>query len=116
MVASLAVMVASLAVMVAILVAVEEEEEASPSLVDRKSSSPLINIYITEWARSATYYLQNGVQGACGKANPDSSMICALYTSVFDGGKHCGKTVKVTNLKNGKTVNVIAAGKTFLLP
>jgi hypothetical protein len=60
-------------------------------------------------ANRATFFTQNGNQGACGKANPDSAVICALFTSVYAGGKHCGKQISVTNLKNGKTAMVTVA-------
>ncbi|KAF7967455.1 hypothetical protein HWV62_34303 [Athelia sp. TMB] len=56
-----------------------------------------------------TYYLQNGVEGACGKVNPDSAIICALQTSLYANGANCGKTVRVTNLVNMKTVDVLVA-------
>jgi len=56
-----------------------------------------------------TYFTQNGVEGACGKVNPDSAIICALQTSLYAGGKNCGKQVEITNTKNGKTVTVTVA-------
>jgi hypothetical protein len=58
---------------------------------------------------SATYYLQNGQAGACGQTNPDTALVCALFTSVYNNGANCGKTVRVTNVSNGKTVDVTAA-------
>jgi len=56
-----------------------------------------------------TFYTQNGQAGACGTVHPDSAIICALQTSLYANGANCGKTVQVTNLKNGKTVNVLVA-------
>jgi hypothetical protein len=58
---------------------------------------------------SATYYLQNGQAGACGQTNSDGALVCALFTSVYNNGANCGKTVRVTNVSNGKTVDVTAA-------
>jgi len=56
----------------------------------------------------ATYYTQNGVQGACGTTHSDSDLICALFTSVYAGGQHCGQEVLITNLNTGKVVKVLA--------
>jgi len=57
----------------------------------------------------ATFYTQNGVEGACGKAHSDNDIICALDTPTYAGGSHCGDYVAITNVKNGKTVNVLVA-------
>ncbi|KIP02891.1 hypothetical protein PHLGIDRAFT_130468 [Phlebiopsis gigantea 11061_1 CR5-6] len=40
--------------------------------------------------------------GACGWNNVDSDKVIALSSSIYGGGKHCGKTLTVTNKKNGK--------------
>jgi hypothetical protein len=58
-----------------------------------------------------TYFTQNGNAGACGKVNPDSAVIVALFTSVYAGGKHCGAKVQLTNVENGKTVVATVAGE-----
>jgi len=50
-----------------------------------------------------TYFLQNGVAGACGTVHPDSAMIVALETQTYAGGSLCGKTITITNQKNGQT-------------
>ena len=60
--------------------------------------------------------MQNGVEGACGKVNPDSAIICALQTSLYANGANCGKTVRVTNLVNMQTVDVIVAGELSFRP
>ncbi|KDN33710.1 hypothetical protein RSAG8_13206, partial [Rhizoctonia solani AG-8 WAC10335] len=49
----------------------------------------------------ATWY-QPG-RGNCGGLNKETDMIVALPTSVYSGGKHCGKTVKITNTSTHKT-------------
>jgi hypothetical protein len=68
---------------------------------------------MSHYSCSATFYTQNGNEGACGKANSDDAHICALFTSVYDGGKHCGDQILVTNLKNGKTLPVTVAGMLY---
>jgi len=57
----------------------------------------------------ATYYTQDGTTGACGTKHSDSDIVCALKTSTYANGKHCGQTVAITNLKNGKTLKVLVA-------
>jgi hypothetical protein len=54
----------------------------------------------------ATYYLQNGVAGACGKVNDDNAMIAAIdghrYGNLGAHSSLCGKRVHITNTKNNK--------------
>ncbi|KDQ55128.1 hypothetical protein JAAARDRAFT_37645 [Jaapia argillacea MUCL 33604] len=40
--------------------------------------------------------------GACGKRNKNTDFIVALDTSLYAGGKHCGKTITITDTQNGK--------------
>ena len=40
-------------------------------------------------------------------------MICALYTSVFNGGSNCGKQVRITNTNTGQSAIVTVAGEDF---
>ncbi|KAG9103497.1 hypothetical protein FRC06_010379 [Ceratobasidium sp. 370] len=42
--------------------------------------------------------------GHCGGHNGDNDMIIALPTKVYGKGQYCGKKVKITNKKNGKSV------------
>lgn len=49
----------------------------------------------------ATFFFQNGNAGACGKVHSDEDFIVALFTSVYDNGKYCGKQVKITNVQSG---------------
>ncbi|KAG8692523.1 hypothetical protein FRC09_011139, partial [Ceratobasidium sp. 395] len=42
--------------------------------------------------------------GHCGGHNKDGDMIIALPTKAYGNGQWCGKKVKVTNKKNGKSV------------
>lgn len=60
-----------------------------------------------------TYFLQNGVAGACGTVHPDSAKIVALDSSLYgDTGEvsqYCGKTVVITNVENGKSVTATVA-------
>jgi len=52
----------------------------------------------------ATFFYQNGNPGACGNYNKDSAKVVALDYRMYSNGDHCGKTVKVTNTANGKSV------------
>jgi len=58
----------------------------------------------------ATYFTQNGVAGACGKVHKDSDLIAAIdqarYGSSGKTSPLCGHQVRITNVKNGKTVTV----------
>jgi len=58
-----------------------------------------------------TYFLQNGVAGACGTVHADSFHVVALdyrtYGNTSQKSKYCGKTIHITNTKNGKTVDAI---------
>ncbi|CAE6471557.1 hypothetical protein ACGC1H_005312 [Rhizoctonia solani] len=60
-----------------------------------------------------TYFYQNGVAGACGKVHSDDDYIVAVdYRRYGDLSKQsdlCGKKVKVTNTKNGKSVTCVVA-------
>ncbi|KAJ3850358.1 barwin-like endoglucanase [Lentinula lateritia] len=62
---------------------------------------------------NATYFLQNGVAGACGTVHSDSDFIAAMdqtrYGDSGDVSPLCGKYVKITNILNQKTVTVQVA-------
>lgn len=64
--------------------------------------------------RSATFFTQNGVAGACGTVHKDSDIVCALDTPTYANGKHCGQKVAITNLKTGITVDVLVADVSVL--
>lgn len=61
----------------------------------------------------ATFFYQNGVAGACGQVHKDTDFICAIDQARYgdSGAKSalCGKQVKITNTKNGKSVTVTIA-------
>jgi hypothetical protein len=59
---------------------------------------------------SATFFFQNGNAGACGKVHSDEDFIVALFTSVYDNGKYCGKQVKITNVQSGTSQVATVAG------
>ncbi|KAE9406937.1 barwin-like endoglucanase [Gymnopus androsaceus JB14] len=56
----------------------------------------------------ATYFLQYGAAGACGKVHKDTDLIAAMDQARYNS-KLCGKEVKITNTKNKKTVTVTVA-------
>ncbi|CAE6487304.1 unnamed protein product [Rhizoctonia solani] len=61
----------------------------------------------------ATFFSQGGVAGACGTVHDDYDKVVALdYRRYGDTGKQssdCGRTVVITNPKNGKTVTAKVA-------
>jgi len=61
----------------------------------------------------ATFFYQNGVAGACGTVHGDNDMIAAIdgdrYGDLAARSALCGKQVKLTNTKNGKSVTVTIA-------
>jgi len=61
----------------------------------------------------ATYFFQNGVAGACGRVHGDYDMICAMDARRYgDTGVRsplCGRTVRITNTRNGKSVTAYVA-------
>ncbi|KAJ7940580.1 RlpA-like double-psi beta-barrel-protein domain-containing protein-containing protein [Mycena leptocephala] len=56
-----------------------------------------------------TWFTQNGVAGACGKVHKDTDFVVALQTKTYAKGANCGRTIRVTNLSNGKTVDGLVA-------
>lgn len=55
-----------------------------------------------------TFYYQYGVAGSCGTVHADSDKIVAVSAIVMNSAL-CGKTITLTNTKNGKTVNAVIA-------
>ncbi|BGP37885.1 hypothetical protein JCM10450v2_001821 [Rhodotorula kratochvilovae] len=56
----------------------------------------------------ATYYFQGGAAGSCGNYASDSDYIVAVNAAQMNSGL-CGKTVKITNTANGKTITARVA-------
>ncbi|KAM0755653.1 barwin-like endoglucanase [Meredithblackwellia eburnea MCA 4105] len=54
----------------------------------------------------ATWFTQNGVAGACGSVNSDSSYIVALDSAIYSGGSHCGQSVYICSGGNCITAKV----------
>jgi len=56
-----------------------------------------------------TWFLQNGVAGACGKVHQDTDFVVALPTKAYDNGANCGRTVTIEDVSTGKTATAIVA-------
>lgn len=84
---------------------------SSSAASSTKSPSSTSSASSGDYTGIATWYTQNGNAGACGKYNPDSAKIIALYTSVYGDGSKCGKTVRITNLDDGGSVDAVVAGE-----
>jgi expansin (peptidoglycan-binding protein) len=56
---------------------------------------------------------QNGNAGACGNVHSDQDLIGAIDISWYGNtgavSQYCGRSVQVTNLNNGKSVNIVVA-------
>ncbi|GAA6012576.1 hypothetical protein JCM10207_009045 [Rhodosporidiobolus poonsookiae] len=81
------------------------QTSSSSSSSSSTSSSSSGSSYTGE----ATYYLQQGVAGACGSTHSDSDKVIALQTSMYGSGGYCGKTVTITNTANSKSVTATVA-------
>ncbi|KAF8514345.1 Non-catalytic module family EXPN protein [Hysterangium stoloniferum] len=57
----------------------------------------------------ATFFLQNGVAGACGKVHRDNDHVVALETAAYAGGNNCGRTISITDTYTGKSVTGVIA-------
>ncbi|KAG8730690.1 hypothetical protein FRC11_006089 [Ceratobasidium sp. 423] len=61
----------------------------------------------------ATFFEQGGKAGACGDFHSDSDAVVALdyrrYGALDKKSSDCGRTVVITNTKNGKQVTAIVA-------
>ncbi|KAM0748658.1 barwin-like endoglucanase [Meredithblackwellia eburnea MCA 4105] len=57
----------------------------------------------------ATFYTQNGVAGACGKVNPDSALIIAQDSRMYNNGANCGRSITLTRTDNGASVTAVIA-------
>lgn len=54
----------------------------------------------------ATFFTQDGTEGACGRGKvPDSALVVALCPAQFRSA--CGKPIRITNTKTGKTATAI---------
>ncbi|KAJ6547621.1 hypothetical protein B0H19DRAFT_276762 [Mycena capillaripes] len=56
-----------------------------------------------------TWFYQGGNAGACGKVHKDSDFVVALDTKMYAKGINCGRTIRLTNLSNGKTADGLVA-------
>ncbi|SAM07742.1 hypothetical protein [Absidia glauca] len=45
--------------------------------------------------------------GSCGKKNSDSDLVAALSVDLMDGGKSCGKKIKISTSKGSVTATVV---------
>jgi len=61
------------------------------------------------WEGQGTFYYQNGNAGSCGTKNPDSALIVAIKSDVYNSGVKCGDKVHLTNTKTGATADAVVA-------
>ncbi|KAI8444508.1 RlpA-like double-psi beta-barrel-protein domain-containing protein-containing protein, partial [Phakopsora pachyrhizi] len=78
--------------------------DTSNSATASNALSSVLHAYGTNGDSKGTFFYQGGAAGACGTVNSDSTPLVALPTSMYEGGKHCGKSVMIKNTANGKTV------------
>jgi rare lipoprotein A (peptidoglycan hydrolase) len=65
---------------------------------------PTVSGSTGQFSGQATWFTQNGVAGACGTVNDDSTPLVALETTMYDGGAHCNQFILVTHTDTGKSV------------
>ncbi|KAG8996902.1 hypothetical protein FRB94_011001 [Tulasnella sp. JGI-2019a] len=90
---------------------------STPSSTPQKTTPTVANVASggAKYTGKATFYTQNGVAGACGQKHPDSALIGAMNKSMYESpmkgsvSSWCGKSVKITNTDNGKSVTVLIA-------
>ncbi|GAA5865426.1 hypothetical protein JCM1840_001571 [Sporobolomyces johnsonii] len=80
------------------------QTQASFSPAASSSSASSSGSSGTTYTGVATFFYQDGVAGACGNVNSDSTPLVALQTAMYGSGQYCGKTVEITNTANGKSV------------
>jgi len=56
----------------------------------------------------ATFFLQGGAAGACGKVHQDTDLVAAIDKGSFSNAL-CGKSVTITNVANKKSVTATIA-------
>ena len=61
-----------------------------------------------QFSGRATFYSQGGAAGSCGNYASDSDYVVAVNAAQMNSG-WCGKTVKVTNTANGKSITATVA-------
>ncbi|GAA6057911.1 hypothetical protein JCM3770_002200 [Rhodotorula araucariae] len=62
----------------------------------------------SSYSGQATYYSQGGAAGSCGNYASDSDYVVAVNVAQMNSGL-CGKSVKITNTANGKTITATVA-------
>ncbi|KIK08306.1 hypothetical protein K443DRAFT_672794 [Laccaria amethystina LaAM-08-1] len=86
------------------------EPTTTPAAAPAATQAPASNVNTGGFA---TFFYQNGVAGACGTVHGDNDMIAAIdgdrYGDLAARSALCGKQVKLTNTKNGKSVTVTIA-------
>ncbi|BGP44424.1 hypothetical protein JCM10450v2_000237 [Rhodotorula kratochvilovae] len=62
----------------------------------------------SSYSGQATYYFQGGAAGSCGNYASDSDYVVAVNAPQMNSG-WCGRSVKITNTANGKTISAKVA-------
>ncbi|GAA5863203.1 hypothetical protein JCM8547_002864 [Rhodosporidiobolus lusitaniae] len=81
----------------------EVEEAADP--VELKASSSSSSSSNDHSGGIATFYYQNGKQGACGSYSSDDDKVVALPSATYNNGQYCGKKVKITRVSDGGSIH-----------
>ncbi|KAI8330746.1 RlpA-like double-psi beta-barrel-protein domain-containing protein-containing protein [Chlamydoabsidia padenii] len=59
----------------------------------------------TSYTGDGTYYTVG--LGSCGETNADTDLVVALSEELMDGGKSCGKQIKITTPSGSVTATVV---------
>jgi len=96
----------------------DQSLDSRPAACNPAASAPTTNTTPPETDGTvtggvATYFFQNGVAGACGRVHGDYDLICAMDARRYgDTGVRsplCGRSVRITNTRNGKSVTCYVA-------
>ncbi|KAH9946091.1 RlpA-like double-psi beta-barrel-protein domain-containing protein-containing protein [Epithele typhae] len=84
--------------------------KASPTSTSKSSTATSGS---STFSGDATFFYQLGQAGACGIVHQDSDFVIALQTELYGNinakSSNCGRKIKLTNTKNGKTVEAVVA-------
>ncbi|KAG8879355.1 hypothetical protein FRB97_001740 [Tulasnella sp. 331] len=81
---------------------------ASPIATPINADTPRTNALERRGGEYMTFFYPG--LGNCGWTNSNDDLIIAVPTSTYDGGKHCGAEVRITD-KSGKSLTVTVADR-----
>lgn len=81
----------------------------APTTTQAAATKAVSNASSGSYSGQATFYSQGGVAGSCGTVHGDGDFIVAMNAPQVNGGAFCGKSVRITNTQNGKSITATVA-------